>query len=118
MEVVAVVAVGTTEAQAGGPLPGRAAGGGPLARGAARGSSGAVMDDLPPVGAVVSLDHRCGPDFADGVERFRVTGAMWASPVHRMTVLLRGYRIHDEGITVDSCWLRVHLAGIEIVEEP
>lgn len=75
------------------------------------------MKDLPPLGAIVSFDRRCGPDFTDGIARFRVTGAMWASPDHQMTALLRGYTIHDDGITVDSSWLYVYLAGIELLED-
>lgn len=74
------------------------------------------MDGLPPVGAVVRLDERAGPDYRDGPVRFWVTGACWAYPGQRMVALLAGWRIEDGHIGPGP--VRVYLAGVEVIEDP
>lgn len=74
-------------------------------------------EELPPVGAVVSLDGLAGADFRGGPPvLFRVTGALWACTVPGGVALLRGWRITGDGIRPG--WVRVHLAGVRVVEDP
>lgn len=100
-----------------------------------------MISELPPVGSVVALDDRCGPDpatpvrvpnpagqvltssgltssgLAMPVSRFRVLAACWADqPAQSGTALLSGYQITDEGVTVASGWLAVNPAGVKVVE--